>query len=100
MNVTKSSVLGSLFLSAVAVIALAAMRPTPASASTPPQASSSATFAAVDVPAPTPVVTLPEVTVTVPKAIKKPAKAKQYKCGAFERLETDAVQQVRRCEWR
>lgn len=100
MNVTKSSVLGSLFLSAVAVIALAAMRPTQAAASTAPQASSSVTIRRDEVPAPPTVVTLPEVTVTAPKAIKKPAKAKRYECGAFEALQNDATQQVRRCEYR
>lgn len=76
------------------------MRPTPAAASSPPQSSSSVTFVRDDVPPPPVVVTLEEVTVTVPKAIKKPAKAKRYECGAFERLETDAVQMVRRCEWK
>ena len=61
---------------------------------------SSHTAPRLDVPPPPPVVTLLEVTVTAPRPAKKPAKAKRYECGAFEALENDAVQQVRRREWK
>lgn len=104
-NVTKSAVLGSLVLTLVGVFGLVSMH-REANAS-PRQAASSApsslTISRDDVPTPPPVVTVQEVIVAAPKAIKKPAKpakAKTYQCGQFEPLQNDAVQQVRRCEFR
>lgn len=100
-NVTKSAVLGSLVLTLVGVFGLVSMH-REANAS-PRQAASSASSSLTIVPTPPPVVTAQEVIVAAPKAIKKPAKpakAKTYQCGQFEPLQNDAVQQVRRCEFR
>jgi len=85
-------------LAAFACIGLAAARPssTPVTLDGPTRPSAERVEI---IPDPEPIQTVAEVTIVGKLPAKKRAK-KSYRCGQFEPLENDAVQMVRRCEWR